>query len=521
MGQPPDRYLPALICLGLVLATAAVYWHVQNNNFIDFDDPLYVTENRNIQAGLTSDAIKWAFTTSHAYNWHPVTWLSHILDFRLFGLNPRGHHLTNLIFHVANTLLLFLVLRLMTNTLWRSAFVAALFALHPLHVESVAWVSERKDVLSTFFWLLTIWFYIRYTRIPKFNTYFPVMAVFAVGLMAKQMLVTLPFVLLLLDYWPLDRFVLPQKERKNKISSTKKTFYYCLLEKLPLLVLSFSACLIVLYVQSKAALVRSQIPVINRLGNVIMAYIEYILKMFYPVHLGILYPYPLTGPVLWKVAAGGGLLLCITIAVLRFSKNRRWLVVGWFWFVGTLVPVIGIVQVGLQAIADRYTYVPLIGLFIILAWATPELTEKLRYQKAILAVSALVILSSLSVLTYKQVFRWKDSITLFEYTAAVTEDNDIMHYSLGRLLLARGDVEQTIFHWTEALRIKPDQPTIHKQLAVLFTQRGDIDGAIDHYREVLKYRPDDAFSRNNLQKLLAIRDSPANKPKATDSSSSP
>ncbi len=523
MIQKPKKFFPALICLALASATFAVYWQIRNNDFIDFDDKLYVTENTNIQNGLTTEAIKWAFTTNQAYNWHPVTWLSHLLDCRFFDLNPSGHHLVNLVFHIANTLLLFVVLWQMTGALWRSAFVAALFALHPLHVESVAWVSERKDVLSTFFWLLTLWFYIRYTRRPKFSTYFPVMAVFAVGLMAKQMLVTLPFVLLLLDYWPLDRFTLPQKERKKKISSTKKTFYYCLLEKLPLLVLSFSACLIVLHVQSKAVLVRSmhQMPIVNRLGNAILAYVDYIVKMFYPVHLGILYPYPLTDPPLWKVAAGGALLLCVTIAVLRFSKNRRWLVMGWFWFMGTLVPVIGIVQVGLQAMADRYTYVPLIGLFIILAWATPELTEKLRYQKAILAVSALVILSSLSVLTYRQVFRWKDSITLFEYTAAVTEDNDIMHYNLGQLLLARGDVEQAIFHWTEVLRIKPDQPTIHKQLAVLFTQRGDIDKALDHYREALKYRPDDAFARDNLQKLLGIRGNPANKPKASDLSSSP
>jgi hypothetical protein len=510
MIQKPRKIFPALICLALASATFAVYWQVRNNDFIDFDDNLYVTENTNVQNGLTAEAIKWAFTTNQAYNWHPVTWLSHILDCRLFDLKPAGHHLVNLGFHVANTILLFIVLWLMTSAVWQSVFVAALFALHPLHVESVAWVSERKDVLSTFFWLLTIWFYIRYTRRPKFSTYIPVMVVFAVGLMAKQMLVTLPFVLLLLDYWPLNRFAELQNERKKKIISGKYSFLRCLAEKLPLLVLSFIACVIVLYVQFGAALVRSthQMPIVSRLGNAILAYVDYIAKMFYPVHLGILYPYPLTSPPLWKIAAGGGLLLCITIAAFHFSRNRRWLVVGWLWFIGTLVPVIGIVQVGLQAMADRYTYVPLIGLFIIISWGGAEFFEKARYRKVILAVSAGVILSLLSVLTYQQVSRWKDSVTLFGYTAAETKDNDIMHFNLGRLLLVRGDTEGAISHWTEAVRIKPDQPTIHKYLAELFTQRGDIEKAIKEYREALKYKPGDALARENLRKLLEQRKSP-------------
>jgi tetratricopeptide (TPR) repeat protein len=510
MIQKPRKIFPALICLALASATFAVYWHVHNNDFIDFDDNLYITENTNIQNGLTAEAVKWAFTTNQAYNWHPVTWLSHIVDCSFFDLKPAGHHLVNLGFHVANALLLFIVLWQMTGALWRSAFVAALFALHPLHVESVAWVSERKDVLSTFFWLLTIWFYIRYTRRPKFSTYIPVMVAFAVGLMAKQMLVTLPFVLLLLDYWPLDRFAEPQDERKKKITSGKQPFLRCLAEKLPLLILSYIACVIVLYVQSGAALVRgtNQMPVVNRLGNAILAYAGYIAKMFYPVHLGILYPYPLTSPPLWKIAAGGLILLGITIAAFRFSQGRRWLVVGWLWFIGALVPVIGIVQVGLQAMADRYTYVPLVGLFIIITWGAAELFEKTRYRKVILAVSAGVILLSLSVLTYKQVSRWKDSITLFGYTAAVTKDNDIMHFNLGRLLLARGDAERAISHWTEAVRIKPDQPTIHKYLAELFTQQGDIEKAIKEYREALKYKPDDAMARENLQNLLEQRKNP-------------
>jgi tetratricopeptide (TPR) repeat protein len=502
MSRQAVKYIPLLICLAIVLATVAVYHPVRNNDFIDFDDPQYVVENKNIQNGLTPEAIKWAFTTTHAYNWHPVTWLSHLLDCRLFGLNPAGHHLTSVVFHMANALLLFAVLRRMTGATWRSAFVAALFALHPLHVESVAWVSERKDVLSTFFWLLTMWFYVGYTRQPKPVAYLLVVAAFALGLMAKQMLVTLPLVLLLLDYWPLGRFAGWQKN-----SQVENTFGRCFAEKLPLLALSAAASIIVLYVQSKAALVRSvhQIPIGFRFANALLAYVRYIGKMFWPVNLGILYPYPLTEPPLWRFAAAGLLLLGVTAAVFRFSRNRRWLVVGWLWYLGTLVPVIGMVQVGLQAMADRYSYVPLIGLFIIIAWAAPELTERLRYREIVLTVSAVAVLAVLSVLACRQVSFWKDSITLFAHTVAVTKGNDIMHYNLGRLLLDRGDTEGAIYHWAEAVRIKPDQPTIHKNLAVLFIRQGDTDRAIYHYRQALIYRPDDAFTRDELQKLLNSR----------------
>ncbi|MGA2171915.1 MAG: tetratricopeptide repeat protein [Sedimentisphaerales bacterium] len=503
MSQTLNKYsLRVLICLVLALATFAVYRQVRNNDFIDFDDDLYVTANDNIQKGPTLETVKWSFTTTHAYNWHPLTWLSHSLDCRCFGLNPAGHHLTSLAFHVANTILLFLVFLQMTGFLWRSAFVAALFALHPLHVESVAWVAERKDVLSTFFWLLTMWLYVRYTKRPGFITYLPIVLAFALGLMAKQMLVTLPFVMLLLDYWPLNRFGRQQGGGKTN------NVFRCFIEKIPLLVLSFIAALIVLYVQSKATLVRSalQIPIAPRLANALLAYAEYIIKMFYPLNLGVLYPFPLTNPPLWQVLTAGLLLLCATIAVFRFSRNRRWLIVGWLWYLGTLVPVIGIVQVGLQAMADRYTYVPLIGLFLIIAWGGAELTEKLIYRNVVLSISAVIILISLSVISYRQVSYWKDSITLFKHTAAVTKDNDIMHFNLGRLLLKQGDTGQAIYHWTEAVRIKPDQPTIHRGLAVLFTRQGDINRAIYHYRQVLIYRPDDEFARDNLQKLLAIRE---------------
>jgi len=280
MDKPSEKYRVLLVYLALALTTLVVYWQVRNHDFIGFDDDLYVTENKNVQAGLTWRGIKWAFTTSHAYNWHPLTWISHMLDCQLYGLNPAGHHLTNVLFHIANTLLLFAVLKRITASLWRSAFVAALFALHPLHVESVAWVSERKDVLSTFFWILTMWLYIRYTRRPRFTTYLPIMLALALGLMAKQMLVTLPFVLLLLDYWPLKRFTLtPQNHRADEPASRLISFSRCFVEKLPLLALSAVASLLIYLVQSKVALVK-QIPITYRFGNALVACAKYITKTF-------------------------------------------------------------------------------------------------------------------------------------------------------------------------------------------------------------------------------------------------
>jgi tetratricopeptide (TPR) repeat protein len=496
MSQTPDRKLSLLIGFLLTLVTFASYWQVKDNALIDFDDPLYVTENRSIQSGFTPDAFKWAFTTNQAYNWHPLTWFSLMLDYRLFGLEPAGYHLTNLAFHIVNTIFLFLVLKIMTGALWRSAFVAALFALHPLHVESVAWISERKDVLSTFLWLLTMWFYVRYVKRPSIAAYIPVFIALALGLMAKQMLVTLPFVLLLLYFWPLNRFL-----------NSKFSILNSIIEKLPLFALSLVASLIVLHVQSRATLVRGmhQFPIGFRIENVLLAYADYIIKMFYPLNLGILYPYPLTAPPMWQVVAAGLLILCVTIAVFRFSHNRRWLVVGWLWFLGTLIPVIGLVQVGLQSMADRYTYIPLIGLFVIIAWGVADIAEKLKCKPAVLAVSACLVLLSFSILTYRQVSFWKDSITLFEHTVAVTKNNDILHYNLGRLYLQKGVPDKAIEHWSEAVRIKADQPTIHKNLAALLAQNGNIDEAIDHYRQALIYKPDDAQTQQNLKQLLQRR----------------
>jgi tetratricopeptide (TPR) repeat protein len=412
-----------------------------------------------------------------------------MLDCQFYKLNPAGHHLTNVILHIANTLLLFLVLNRMTGCLWRSAFVAALFALHPLHVESVAWVSERKDVLSTFFWILTIWLYIRYVQRPRFTTYLPIMFSLALGLMAKQMLVTLPFALLLLDYWPLERFALfSPKSTDHKGRFGAASLSRCFLEKLPLLALSAVASAIVFLVQSEATLVKS-IPLKYRIGNALVAYAEYIRKMFLPYDLGILYPHPETNLLLWKVFAAASLLACISILIILSFRKRRWLAVGWLWYLGTLVPVIGLIQVGLQAMADRYTYVPLIGLFIIISWAA-----------------------------------WTDSITLYKHTVAVTANNDILHYNLGVLLVKEKRFDEAVRHWTEAVRIRPDQHTIQKALEKLLARldtakklfnrgnvlaaQGEIDEAISCYTKSLQFRPGHAPAHNNLANALFLKGKP-------------
>ncbi len=509
MQRPSDKQQTIIILVLLAAATLAVYWQARGHEFIAFDDDLYVTENENVKAGLTWQGVKWAFATNQAYNWHPLVWISHMLDCRLYKLNPAGHHFTNVLFHIVNTLLLFLVLNRMTSSIWRSAFVAALFALHPLHVESVAWVSERKDVLSTFFWILTMWFYVRYVQRPRFAAYLPIMLALGLGLMAKQMLVTLPFVLLLLDYWPLERFALgAQKRREYKAKFGANSLSRCFLEKLPLLALSAGASIIVLIVQSNARLVKSSvaIPLGYRLGNALVAYAKYIRKMFWPGDLGILYPHPETNLPLWQALAAALFLSCITIFVIWSFRSRRWLAVGWLWYIGTLVPVIGLVQVGLQAMADRYTYVPLIGLFIIIAWGGAELLAKQRYRNVVPATAAVAVLLALTAVTYRQLSYWHDSIMLYKHTVAVTANNDILHYNLGALLSKEDKIDEAIKHWREAVRIRPEQHTIHKNLAILLSRQGDIDGAIEHYRHVLELRPRDETTHKALGNLLARLD---------------
>jgi hypothetical protein len=418
--------------------------------FISFDNSNVFIIN-NVQAGVTPESITWAFTATRASNWHPLTWLSHILDFQLFGLNAGWHHLINVLFHIANTLLLFFVLRGMTGALWRSGFVAALFALHPLHVESVAWVSERKDVLSTFFWILTMWGYAGYVRRPGIKRYLLVLLLFALGLMAKPMLVTLPFVLLLLDYWPLGRLQ-PGSSLNGSRSEQRSLGLKLILEKIPLFFLSAGSSVATFMVQKSGGAVASldSMPLSARVANALVSYVSYLGKMFWPYHLAV--PYPLRAELPgWHVAGSSALLLAITLLALRAVRRRPYLAVGWLWYLGTLVPVIGLVHIGSQAMADRYTYVPLVGIFVVIAWGISELAAGWRYRKIGLTALGSVVLAILMVTSWHQVGYWKSSVTLLERSISVNPNNPVASMNLGHALIAGGKLEQGIDQFSEAL----------------------------------------------------------------------
>jgi len=482
MNKRPVKFYVPLICFLLASATFIVYVQVRHSEFVNYDDYDYVTGNQHVQGGLNLENIKWAFSTVTAANWHPLTMLSHTLDCQLFGLNPKWHHLVNLLFHIINTLLLFLVLQNMTGALWRSAFVAGLFALHPLHVESVAWMAERKDVLSTMFWFLTMAGYLRYVRGGGAKWYMVTLFLFALGLMAKPMLVTLPFVLLLLDYWPLNRL----------------TYYppsairYPLLEKLPFFVLSAASSVITFYVQrSSGAMMRiGLLPLSIRIANAPVSYVKYILKMFWPAKLAVPYSYAGVSLSYWvAIAAGAGLLILTIVAILSASKHR-YLPVGWFWYLGTLVPVIGLVQVGDQALADRYTYIPLTGLFIIIAWSLPELLAGRQHRNIVLGASAAGVLTALSICTYIQASHWHSSVTLFEHTLAVTTKNYVAHNNLGYALQSEGKLDEAMVHYRKSLDIYPAYEHALYNAGAVLHLKGKLDDAISYYRKVLSVKPD-------------------------------
>jgi protein O-mannosyl-transferase len=418
---PAKKHL-FIISLLLALATFIAFWQVTYADFINYDDWNYVAENSHIQNGLTLEGIEWAYTTGYASNWHPLTWISHMVDVQLFGLQPGWHHLTNLLFHLVNTVLLFLVLHQMTKALWRSVFVVALFALHPLHVESVAWVAERKDVLSTFFWMLTMGMYVSYVGRPRLARYVGLLCCFALGLMAKPMLVTLPFVLLLLDYWPLQRLgqknTAPHVKAPVQVPISQWSLIPPLLtEKIPFFALATLSSIVTYLVQRHGGAMEAfeALSPSARIANAFVSYITYMVKMLWPVNLAVLYPHP-TGWPLWQVLGSVVILIAITVVAIRGIKKRPYVAVGWLWYVGTLVPVIGIVQVGMQAMADRCTYVPLIGLFIIVAWGVPDLLKKWSFRKeALIALPGLCLLF-LFLLTWRQVGYWQNSIALYDHT---------------------------------------------------------------------------------------------------------
>jgi len=493
MDKTLNKYYTLWISVALILVTLSVFWQVRHHKFISFDDNMYIYNNSQVKAGLTREGFVWAFTTTHAYNWHPLTWMSHMLDCEIYGLDAGNHHFTNVLFHIANAVLLLLVLNRMTGSLWSSAFVAAAFALHPLHVESVAWASERKDVLSTFFWMLTMLAYVRYVEHPEVKRYLVILLVFALGLMAKQMLVTLPFVLLLLDYWPLRRL---KFEEQSSCNSARKTVFVsarqCILEKLPLLILSAVASVVVYLIQHVAGVVKSttDYPLTGRIINAFVAYITYIGKMLWPSHLAIFYPH--TGKDLSPLQGAGAvlLLLCITAAVLWKLRQRPYLAVGWLWYLGTLVPVIGLVQIGLQALADRYTYVPLTGLFIIIAWGTPDILSRLRYRKAVLSLSAALLLSIFGVMAWCQVRHWRNGMTLYRHATEVVPNNSWSHYYLGEELVLQGRFDEAIGHFKQSLQLDPDCAATKHSLGNALLQQGKLDEAIKIYEEFLPKLPD-------------------------------
>jgi Flp pilus assembly protein TadD len=537
--------LPLLIAVILAVMILIVFWNVQYFPFINYDDYEYVTENPHVRTGITVDGVLWAFTSFHAANWHPLTWISHMIDCNLYGLNPGGHHFTNLILHILNTLLLLVVLNRMTGTMWRSAWVTALFAIHPLHVESVVWIAERKDVLSTAFWMMTLWCYGSYIEQPGLKRYLIVCLCFILGLLSKPMVVTLPFVLLLLDYWPLSRFQGASIKHADRVVDDGQRplnstfpFHILIVEKIPLLILSAASSVITIAAQkSGQAIVEvTRLSIADRIANALVSYCRYLGKMIWPVDLALLYPLAMGNLTLGRIFFSCLFLVAISIIAVRWGRIHGYLSVGWLWFLGTLVPVIGLVQVGLQVMADRYTYIPLIGLFIMVVWALSAVAVRYPPLKRVFSVAGFFILLLLMMQSWRQVQYWGDGITLYQHTIKVTPDNHIAQYNLGSLLAEQGNHEQAIPYYEEAIRIQPNafRPYInlgnalsrlkrypeaeqhlltaltlnpystyaHHSLGFLLDMQKKHEEAISHYEAAIRIKPDFPMARINYGRAL-------------------
>ncbi|GFE62149.1 tetratricopeptide repeat protein [Geobacter sp. AOG2] len=490
-----------LICVALLVISLAVYMRVGDYGFLNYDDDAYVTDNPHVASGITGTSIAWAFTSVDAANWHPVTWLSHMADVELYGMNPRGHHLTNVIIHAISTLLVLLLLLRSTGALWPSAFVAVLFALHPLHVESVAWVAERKDVLSAFFWFLTLLIYGEFAAKRKLGLYFLALFTFILGLMSKPMLVTLPVVMLLLDFWPLNRL---HREGEPGLRLLSGRVLALVKEKIPFFICSFLSAAVTIYAQSKGGAVKglTEVPFQLRIENVPIAYVTYIGKIFWPHNLAMLYPLPQSIP-LWHVISSLFFLLLVSGVTIRAARTYPYLAVGWFWFLVTLVPVIGLVQVGLQAMADRYMYIPLTGIGIMVAWGVRESTKSLPHREGVLALLAATVIIASAAVTFHQIGFWRDSITLYRHTLQVTTDNYIIHDNLGLSLERAGNLDAAIREYEEALRINPFYQRSLANLGLALARKGNLDAAIGKYQEALQINPNYNVVHNNLGLALA------------------
>jgi tetratricopeptide (TPR) repeat protein len=502
----PIRNWPTLaICLGLVAITWIVFGQTLGFDFINYDDNLYVYEEPAINHGLTLHGLVAAFTHVLAGNWHPLTAISLMLDAQFFGVRPGGYHFSNVLLHTIAVLFLFLVLKRMTSAVWRSAFVAALFAIHPLRVESVAWISERKDVLSGAFFMLTLGAYLGYTNKPSSGRYLTLLASFVLGLLAKAMLVTLPFVLLLLDYWPLQRFALLSTRSKTTESLGAARLMpprRLLLEKVPLLVLSAAASGATWFAQKQALTSSEGWPLAWRINNALVSVWTYLRQMFWPTDLALFYPHPKGNIPGWEVSLALLLILAVSVGVIRWRKRYPYLVTGWFWYLGMLVPVIGVVQVGLQARADRYTYLPQIGIYLLLTWGVADLTRSWRARRPILgAAAALLILASMS-LARTQAGYWSHAERLWTHVLEVTRNNDVAERGLGTALYKLGRVDEAIPHEREALRLRPGDPDLLTNLANALVQKREFPEAIERYRAVVALRPNDSEARRNLGKAL-------------------
>jgi tetratricopeptide (TPR) repeat protein len=517
------------ISLFLIALTWAVFAQTGGYQFVNYDDPLYVLDNAHVRAGLTWRGIAWAFTHVHSQNWHPLTTMSHMLDCQLFGVNPGAHHLVNVFFHSIAAVLLFILLAQITNSIWASAFVAAVFAIHPLRVESVAWIAERKDVLSGVFFMLTLLAYFRWTRKPTVGRYLAVSVLFACGLMSKPMLITTPIVLLLLDYWPLNRsqrsasFAQPpvrlgptaaREVRSQKSSNSPWT--KLVVEKVPLFALSIGSCVATLWAQNFALGSTQFLPLEWRVTNALFSYFEYVRQMFWPVDLIPFYVHPENRLEIWRLLIAAISLIALTAIVIVRRKQNPYLFVGWLWYIVMLIPVIGIVQVGLQGHADRYTYLPQIGLDIALVWLIWDLTKSClprrsasakagRLQQIILSAAAAIVLITLSSLSWKQTTHWRDTEALWRHTLAVTPDSDVAHAGLGGILFVRGQIDESIDHYERALRLRDGNVAAHFGLGRALAAKQKTDAAIFHFQKALSIQPDNIGASNDLGVMFASK----------------
>ena len=497
----PEKRNP-VVCLLLAVVVLALYNPVNRHPFVNYDDDRYVTENSHVRQGLTADTFVWALTSTEVANWHPLTWMSHALDYSLFRLNPAGHHFTSVLLHTANVILLFLLLAWTTGRTGPSLFVAALFAVHPMNVESVAWIAERKNVLCTLFFFLALWAFGWYVRRPNWKRYLAVAALFVAALAAKAMVITFPFVLLLLDYWPLDRVA-----ARDRDSGEIPTFSWSrlVLEKLPLLALSAVSAVVAMRAQQASGAVRSttQFSFAVRLADAIYAYAMYLWKMVWPARLAPLYPHPGDSLAAWQVATAGLILIAITAFVLRF-RNHRYLLVGWLWFLGTLVPVIGFVQIGDAAMADRYAYIPLIGIFVMIAFGIADWAEQ-RKPGLWPAVPALAVILALALATHRQIGYWQNSYDLWSHALAVTRNNFIAEDNLGGALILEGKEDEAHLHFAAAARINPRDPMSRGNLGTYFQTHNQMREAVEEYQAAIALTSDTGLLAQTYANLGAAQ----------------